>query len=314
MKKSGILLILLLCLFMTGCSNRFAEEEYDSVEKIVESEDRYATESSILNPIEEGYSFSVSKFDGRKTLWTKNLEESKSVEIDFSFVLTAGQAKIVHIDADGNVTTLIECTPESSTEEYVTKTVSMTSGENRLKIVGFDIEEMDMKIIFSISDNMLDKFLAGEINAEGNGFYPAESFHISDLPQGEEWDSYSIGDRIDLDNDGEEELIINGPYGGMYLDTSADGVKVFAGGDGTASNLSYVHWNGETWIVHSDTMHSDRTYYKLEKYDGAENVVDTITLESYRQEENEPVKYYLNGSEVAETEYGEYYQNLFGDK
>ena len=136
---------------MTGCSNKFAEKEYDSVEKIIESEDRYATESSVLNPIDEGYSLVVSKFDGRKTLWTDNLAESQSVEIRFSFVLTEGQAKIVHIDADGNVTTIIECTPETSTDEYITKTVCMSNGENRLKIVGFDIENMDMKMLFSIS-------------------------------------------------------------------------------------------------------------------------------------------------------------------
>lgn len=42
MKKNGILLIILLCLFMSGCSNKFAESEYDSVEKIIKSEDRYA--------------------------------------------------------------------------------------------------------------------------------------------------------------------------------------------------------------------------------------------------------------------------------
>ena len=36
MKKSGILLIIVFCFFMTGCSNKFAENEYDSVEKIIE--------------------------------------------------------------------------------------------------------------------------------------------------------------------------------------------------------------------------------------------------------------------------------------
>lgn len=151
MKKNCILLIIVLCLFMTGCSNKFAEDEYDSVEKITESEDRYSKESSVFNSIDGGYSLVVSKFDGRQTLWTDTLEESQSVEIDFSFVGTKGQAKIVHIDADGNVTTLIECTPETSTDGYVTKTVSMKTGENRLKIVGFDCENIDLKMLFSIS-------------------------------------------------------------------------------------------------------------------------------------------------------------------
>lgn len=151
MKKSCILLIMVLCLFMTGCNNKFAENEYDSVEKIIESEDRYAKESSVFNPIDGGYSLVVAKFDGRQTLWTDTLEESRSVEIEFSFVLTEGHAKIVHIDAEGNVTTLIECTPETSTDGYVTETVYMTSGQNRLKIVGFDCENIDLKMLFSIS-------------------------------------------------------------------------------------------------------------------------------------------------------------------
>ena len=151
MKKSCILLIIVLCLLMTGCSNMFAENEYDSVEKIIESEDRYAKESSVFNPIDGGYSLVVSKFDGRQTLWTDTLEEGQSVEIEFSFVLTEGQAKIVHIDADGNVTTLIECTPETSTDEYVTKKVFMSAGENRLKIVGVDCENIDLKMLFAIS-------------------------------------------------------------------------------------------------------------------------------------------------------------------
>jgi len=151
MKKSGILLIMMLCIFVTGCSNKFAENEYNSVEKIAEIEDRYAKESSTFNQIDGGYSLTVSKFDGRQTLWTDVLENSQSVEIEFSFKLTKGQAKIVHIDAEGNVITLIECTPETSTDGYVTETVSMTSGENRLKIVGFGCENIDLEILFSVS-------------------------------------------------------------------------------------------------------------------------------------------------------------------
>ena len=151
MKKTCVLLIIALCLFITGCSNEFAKNEYDSVEKIIENEDRYVKESSVFNHIDGGYSLVVSKFDGRQTLWTDTLEESQSVEIELSFALTEGQAKIVHIDAEDNVTTLIECTPENPTDGYVTKTVSMTPGENRIKIVGYDCKNIDLKMFFEIS-------------------------------------------------------------------------------------------------------------------------------------------------------------------
>ena len=157
MKKSCILFTIVLCLFITGCSNKFAENEYDSVEKIIESEDRYAKESSVFNPIDGGYSLVVSKFDGRQTLWTDTLEESQSVEIELSFVLTEGQAKIVHIDAEGNVTTLIECTPETSTDaERLLK-----SAELKPKAYG-DFTEAQTRLLWLRQKSTSERFLPRE--------------------------------------------------------------------------------------------------------------------------------------------------------
>lgn len=148
MKKLKLLLLVVFCCCLMGCNNEFAKEEYDNAEKIAASGDRYAKEMSVFNTIDGGYSLTVSKFNGRETLWTKTLEEEQEVAIDFSFVLSAGQAKVVHIDADDNVTTVIECMPETSTEEYVTKTVTMKKGKNRLKIVGYDCEDLELKMLF----------------------------------------------------------------------------------------------------------------------------------------------------------------------
>jgi hypothetical protein len=55
---------------------------------------------------------------------------------------------------------------------------------------------------------------------------------------GQEWDAYSIGEKTDLDNDGENKLIINGPYGGIYLDARDNKVYEFASGEGSALILS----------------------------------------------------------------------------
>ena len=162
-------------------------------------------------------------------------------------------------------------------------------------------------------NSQLDEFISGKINADGNGLYGDDSFNISELPMNEEeWDSYSIGDKIDLDNDGNDELILNGPYGGMYIDASDDGVKVFATGDGTASNLSYTYCDNEIWIVHSDTMHGGRSYYKLQKYSGADNIVESVTLEMYYSEDETAAKtYYYNGNEISQSEYDELYMKYF---
>ena len=148
MKKAVTILIILLCMIMTGCSNEFAEMEYDSIDKISKTEDRYAKEVSIFNTIEGGYELTISKFDGRETVWSDTLDENENIEVDFSFTLSKGQAKVVHIDDAGNVTTVIECLPETSTDGFVTKTISLKSGLNRLKIVGYDCKDVELKMLF----------------------------------------------------------------------------------------------------------------------------------------------------------------------
>jgi len=100
---------------MTACSNEFAKREYDSDEKIAQNTDHYAKEVSVANSTNGEYSLTVSKFNGRETLWEKTIKENQDIEIDFDLSLSKGQAKIVYIDSEDNVTTVIECLPETST-------------------------------------------------------------------------------------------------------------------------------------------------------------------------------------------------------
>lgn len=149
MKNVKILLILLVCVVLTGCSNSFAQKEYSLTEKIVENEDRYAKENSVFNSIEGGYSLEVTKFDGRETLWSKIIEEDKEIELKIRMSLSDGTAKIVHIDEDDNVTTIIECTPESTTDGYITQTVPLKIGLNRIKIVGKGCRDIELELLSS---------------------------------------------------------------------------------------------------------------------------------------------------------------------
>lgn len=128
------------------------------------------------------------------------------------------------------------------------------------------------------SEALLDAFLAGEIPAL-YGDDGEASIYFDQLPaDGEDWDSYSVGKRIDLDNDGENELILDGPYGGMYIDARAGNVYVLAVGEGTAGVLSYTDYDNATWIVHSDTTHAGRQIYWLTRYDGGGRIADEFRL------------------------------------
>lgn len=148
LKKLKFVFMLVLCLGFVGCNNEFAETEYNDTEKIAASGDRYAKEMSVFNHVNGEYSLTVSKFNGRETLWTKSYKEACEVTLEVSLVLSEGQAKLVHIDEDDNVTTIVECTPEGGMEESVTVSVAMQKGENRLKIVGYDCKELELKMVF----------------------------------------------------------------------------------------------------------------------------------------------------------------------
>lgn len=146
MKKKLILVCIFLFICFSGCSNTYAKEEYNSLEKLASQGDRYSKEGSVFNPIEGGYSFTVSKFDGRQTLHTWNLSEDKELSMEIICSLTDGTGKLVHVDADGNVTTLVEC--DKDTSAAVIRTISLKQGRNDIKFVGYDCEKLDLKMYF----------------------------------------------------------------------------------------------------------------------------------------------------------------------
>ena len=163
------------------------------------------------------------------------------------------------------------------------------------------------------ADELLDSFingLAGAVDSEDS----ASTFFVSDLNMNsEEWDAYSIGEKVDLDNDGENELIINGPYGGIYLDARDDKVYEFAAGEGTVLSLSYTYYNGAVWIMYSNRSSAGFEFYHMEKFEGADN----LTAEMNFGEEFDPnnaeagIKYTLDGAEISYDEYTELCSKIF---
>ena len=162
------------------------------------------------------------------------------------------------------------------------------------------------------TEELLDLFINGSISAISSG---DSAFYITDLDMDSgEWDSYSIGERVDLDNDGENELIIYGPYGGIYLDAHDNKVYEFAVGEGDALVLSYVVYNGSTWIMHSNRMNTGYEAYHMEKFEGADNLVAEMSFyEELVDEDNVEgeEKYTLNGTEISYDEYFELCSKIF---
>lgn len=175
---------------------------------------------------------------------------------------------------------------------------SVNQQENSLQAV----ENADSK---RTAEELLDLFINGSIGAVDSTDLTS-AFYISDLNMDSgEWDSFSIGEKVDLDNDGENELILNGPYGGMYLDARDNRVYEFAAAGGTAVILSYTYYNGAVWILYSNRSSAGFEFYHIEKFEGADNLAAEMNFGEEFDINNveDGVKYTLNGTEISYDEY-----------
>ena len=147
MKKSITAIILAGCILLTACGNNaFSKEQYDDNSVIIDSADRYSKTMSFLNSYNDSVTYTVKQFDGRETVWSDYCKEEQKIGIDYTFTISAGKAKLVFIDGDDNITTIVECTPDLVVEKNATCTVAMTKGNNRFKIVGYDCENIDFNM------------------------------------------------------------------------------------------------------------------------------------------------------------------------
>lgn len=183
-----------------------------------------------------------------------------------------------------------------------------------------DIEVQETDVEELTPEELLDAFLAGEIPAYYD--YKGETgiMYYDQLPQDENdyLSYYSVGERIDLDNDGEVEQIVNGPYGGSYFDARDGKVYVLAEGEGTTGLLSYAEYDNAIWIVHSDIMHGGRQLHWLTQYDGEGKIVDAFEFGAEywdspdgKYDENSTFTY--RDEEISMSEYEELRKEIFGE-
>ena len=188
------------------------------------------------------------------------------------------------------------------TEESRTSAESETKF-TRVETENKEIEVAEVKGTLRNTEKVLDAFINNEISLADN-----ETTYFKDMMQEE---GAELGERVDLDNDGENELIITNYYGGYYLDVRDDKVWKFAQGEGTAGMLHYVEYDGAIWIYHSDTTHAGRQTYYFEKYKGGDNLVDSFDLkDEYWDDVNHVYTY--RGKETTKEEYDRIFGEIFG--
>lgn len=197
--------------------------------------------------------------------------------------------------------------PESAKQESSGEETSESQQETT-------VQQSESAVLGASADELLDLFIDGSISAVDPAD-PASAFYITDLNMDSgEWDAYSVGERTDLDNDGENELILSGPYGGIYLDARDGQVYTFAAGEGNALVLSYTVYNGATWIMYSNSMNVGYESYHLERFEGADNRIGEMNFGVEAFDENNPEsgdKYTLNGDEISYDEYAALCSKIF---
>ena len=85
-------------------------------------------------------------------------------------------------------------------------------------------------------------------------------------------------------------------------------------GDGNANVLSYTYYNGEIWIMYSNSMNAGYECYHMEKYEGADNLVAEMSFSAELVDVNNPeagMKYLLNGKEISYDEYTAFGSKIF---
>lgn len=152
MKKLMLLLTVTVCILLSGCSNAFAKEQYNDDQKIAAS-DHYAATMLKTTRTNAGCSLEASKLDGWITVWTYSSNEDMTVNANVSIGLKKGTAKIVHIDGNGNVSTLMEYESDGGStdvtgEGSADRTIRLSKGENKIKIAGYDCEVVEMSVEF----------------------------------------------------------------------------------------------------------------------------------------------------------------------
>ena len=185
-----------------------------------------------------------------------------------------------------------------SKDKEVETVNSEESSENQQES---SVQTVENEVPERTAEELLDLFINGSISAVDSTDL-SSAFYITDLNMDSgEWESFSLGEKVDLDNDGENELVINGPYGGMYLDARNNKVYEFAVGDGTALVLSYTYYNGAVWILYSNRSSAEFEFYHMEKFEGADNV--TAEMNFGEEFDTNNAKYTLNGAEISYDEY-----------
>jgi hypothetical protein len=169
-----------------------------------------------------------------------------------------------------------------------------------------------------VQDDLFGLFLDGKIDAVPVAELDyADPINASDLNlEGDEWDSYHFYDYRDVNNDGDAELVLSGPYGYSLFDIRDNKVVLFEDGQGTGATCSLANYKDAIWIVQAHYW-GEYGDFMMRRYEGS-TLAETIR---YGSDENENGEKYFYRSlpdsdeieNISESEYNELIDSILQD-
>ena len=152
----------------------------------------------------------------------------------------------------------------------------------------------------------LDRFVNGESAATSVDDNGKVTYVFLD-----EMDDYSVGERVDIDNDGEAEQLFDGPFGIRIIDAFYPLENFFRmycydfGGENGAT-AACVKYQDASWVLVQDVA-EDHAAYTMIKFSGMQNEVERFEF-GWKTSADGSKNYYQNENGISEDDFNQ----LFG--
>ena len=200
---------------------------------------------------------------------------------------------------------------EKKTEETESNTTPIATSESSETVPETQNDE-------EIKEDLFGLFLDGKIDAEAISEEGIEvPINASNLDlEGDEWDSYHFYDYRDVNNDGDAELMLSGPYGYSFYDIRDNKVVLFEDGEGTGATCILAYYKDAYWIVQAYAW-EDADDFSMHRYEGS-TLAETLRFGSDLDENDE--KYFYrslpnsdDNEKISESEYNELIDSILQD-
>ncbi len=132
LKRVKVLFLLcILLLLCTSCTT--SPDFYTDDIKIASEQCNYASTFQMQNIVGNEYRGDMG-FEGLATLWSSSAEAYQEVPLSYFLGVTAGQAKLVLVTAEGDLTTITEVSADQEPEQQGTLSLPLQKGKNRLRL------------------------------------------------------------------------------------------------------------------------------------------------------------------------------------